>query len=88
VEGLNARTVTTMPADAPGCVQGNLNDEAVGLYAAGDLIAVFAVQGEGGRVDGQPGGQAVVRSPLTSALSSRRRPSVPRVQADARPPAT
>ncbi|RWE30939.1 MAG: DUF2251 domain-containing protein [Mesorhizobium sp.] len=41
VEAFSTYTVTTMPADAPVLLQWDSGGDAVGLFIAGDLIAVF-----------------------------------------------
>lgn len=47
IEAFSAHTVTTMPADAPVSVQWNSGGEVVGLFVAGDLIAVFELRNHG-----------------------------------------
>jgi hypothetical protein len=46
VEAFNVHTVTKMPADAPVAVQWSVSGEAVGLYVARSLIAVFDLKKE------------------------------------------
>jgi len=47
VEAFNAHTVTTMPGDAPVSLQWNSSGDAVGLFVAGAIIAVFDLRSDG-----------------------------------------
>ena len=47
VEAFNAQTVTDMPADAPVAVRWSANGEAVGLYVARNLVALFDLGKDG-----------------------------------------
>lgn len=47
VEAFNAYPVTDMPTDAPVAVHWAASSEAVGLYVADRLVALFDLTGEG-----------------------------------------
>jgi hypothetical protein len=46
IEAFNAHTVTAMPPDVPIAVRWAVSGEAVGLYVAGELVALFDLRND------------------------------------------